>query len=97
MDCARNGAPDLGVPIAEGPEGKRHPASGVALEREDLGKVTELDSFSHWFHGRGVMWDRIPAIEELQWPECDSGRKPRNHRWIYLCQPVSSTNRMMVR
>jgi hypothetical protein len=43
MDCARNGAPDLVVPIAEGPGGKRHAASGMALEREAPRKVTEFD------------------------------------------------------
>jgi hypothetical protein len=64
MDCARNGAPDLVVLIAEGPEGKRHTASGMALERGDTGKVTESDSLSRWFHGRGGMWDGSPARGE---------------------------------
>jgi hypothetical protein len=48
MDCARNGAPDLVVPITEGPEGKRHTASGMALEREAPGKVTEFDIVFRW-------------------------------------------------
>ena len=59
MDCARNGAPDLVVPPAEGPDGKRQAASGMAFEREDPGKVTAFGSFSHWLHGCGDVWDGI--------------------------------------